>query len=226
MRTPTATESFLRHPTSMLLATPGSVRVLREVLSSDGPVAVSELAEASQLTTQTVRNALAGLQKGGVVEGLGQGRARLYRADVSHPLFLPLAALFRAEEERAVTVLTALRMAAGSVTPAPLGVWIYGSAARAEDLPDSDLEIALVAADDDVETPVDRLREILGPIQDVQRVWTSVIGLAPSDVRRLASGDRWWKSATRPHIPLYGKGPDELAELLQRPDRSRRTFGR
>jgi len=228
MRTPSTVESFLRFPTSTFLATPGSVRVLRELLrSEEGPLAVSTLAERTLLTPQTVRNALAILQRGGIAEGLGEGRSRLYRADVGHPLYLPLGSLFQAEEDRFATVMHALATAAGSLTPAPLGVWIYGSVARRQDLPDGDLEVALVAADDDVETTLQRFREILGPIQDVQRIWISVVGLSRSDVRRLASGDRWWTGATELYVPIFGRTPVELAGELYRPGgRSRHPFAR
>lgn len=226
MRTPDASESFVRHPLSTLLSTPGSVRVLRELLQADGPLAVSALASRTGLSTQGVRNTLALLRLGGVVEELGEGRSRLYRADVGHPLYLHLGSLFHAESERYETIMDALRAAVGSLVPAPLGAWIYGNTARGEDAPDEDLEVALVAPDEDVETPVARLRQVLGPMQDVQRVWISVIGLSPSDVRRLAAGDRWWAKATRPHMTLFGKGPDELAEELARPSGPRRPFGR
>jgi DNA-binding transcriptional ArsR family regulator len=224
MRTPNSPESFFRYPTSTFLATPGSVRVLRELLESDSPLAVSVLSELTGLTTQTVRNALAALRRGGIVEQLGEGRSRLFRPDVGHPLYLPLGALFHAEADRYATVMDALESAMESLVPAPLGAWIYGSVARGEDVPDADLEVALVAADDDVDTPVGRLREILGPIQDVQRVWISVVGLSPSEVRRMSKGDRWWKKATRPHITVFGKDPDDLREELERPARPRRTF--
>lgn len=226
LRTPDALESFLRHPLSTLLSTPGSVRVLRELLQADGPLAVSELATRTGLSTQGVRNILVLLRSGGVVDQLGEGRSRLYRADVSHPLYLSLGSLFHAEAERYETIMDALRSAVGSVVPAPLGAWIYGNVARGEDGPDGDIEVAVVAADEDVETPVDRLREVLGPLQDVQRVWVSLIGLSPSDVRRLSAGDRWWEKATRPHVTLFGKGPDELADELARPAGPRRPFGR
>jgi len=228
MRTPATAESFLRFPTSTFLATPGSVRVLRELLLSDqGPLAVSTLAERTLLTPQTVRNALAALQRGGIAEGLGEGRSRLYRADVGHPLYLPLGSLFQAEEDRFATVMQALATAADSLTPSPLAVWIYGSAARGQDLPDGDVEVALVAADDDVETTVDRFREMLGPIQDVQRVWISVVGLSRADVRRLAAGDRWWTGATEPYVSIFGRTPLELSGELHRPGgRSRHPFAR
>lgn len=224
MRTPTAPESFLRFPTSTLLATPGSVRVLRELLGADAPAAVRTLAERTRLSAQTVRNALAGLEAGGIVEGLGRGRSRLYRADVGHPLYLPLGALFGAEEERFTTLTDALRSAIGALAPAPLGAWVYGSVARGTDVPDADMEVALVAPDEDAETPVRRLREMLGPIQDVQRVWVSLVGLSPSEVRRLSGGDRWWRNATEPHLSLFGKRPSELAEELERPSRPRGVF--
>jgi DNA-binding transcriptional ArsR family regulator len=100
LRTPNTSESYLRHPTSTLLATPGSLRVMRELIESDTPLATRALADRTRLSTQAVRNSLAALQEGGIVEGLGEGRSRLYRADVNHPLYLPLGSLFQAEEER------------------------------------------------------------------------------------------------------------------------------
>jgi DNA-binding transcriptional ArsR family regulator len=199
--------------------------VLRELLEADGPLAVSVLAMRTGLSSQGVRNTLVLLRSGGIVEQLGEGRSRLYRADVGHPLYVPLGSLFHAEAERYETILEALRTAVGSLVPAPLGAWMYGSVARGEDGPDEDIEVALVAPDENVGTSVDRLREMLGPIQDVQRVWISVIGLSPSDVRRLSAGDRWWEKATRPHVTLLGKGPDELAGDLARPSGPRRPFG-
>ena len=83
---------------------------------------------------------------------------------------------------------------------------------------------AVVAADEEVETPVTRLRQMVLPIQEVQRVWISLVGLAPSDVRRLAPDDRWWVSATEPYLPVFGKTPDELVHALQRPSTPRGLF--
>jgi DNA-binding transcriptional ArsR family regulator len=224
MRTPNAPESFLRHPTSTLLATPGSVRVLRELLDSEHPLAVRALADRTRLSAQGVRNSLDALRRGGIVEQLGEGRSRLFRPDVGHPLYLALGSLFHAEAERFTTVMEALRTAMENLVPEPMGAWIYGSVARGEDVADADLELAVVTADGDVDTPIGRLREVLGPIQDLQRVWISVVGLSPQDVRRLAAGDRWWKKATDPHLTVFGRGPDELAEELQRPASPGRTF--
>jgi DNA-binding transcriptional ArsR family regulator len=224
VRTPNNAESYLRHPTSTLLGTPGSVRVLRELLEADRPMAVRTLAERTRLSGQAVRNTLAGLRGGGIVEALGEGRGRLYRPDVNHPLYLPLASLFQAEQERFETIVEGLATAVGNLTPAPLGAWIYGRVARGEDGPESDLELALVAADEDVRTPVTRLKEMLKPLQDVQRVWVSVVGLAPSDVRRLSKGDRWWKSATDPHVRIFGEDPLVLAGELERPPLPRGVF--
>ncbi len=226
MRTPTAPESYLRYPTSTLLATPGSVRVLRTLLDANAPLPVSRMAELTRLSAQTVRNTLAALRSGGIVEELGEGRGRLYRPDVSHPLYLPLGSLFRAEAERFETVVDSLTTAISNLTPAPLGAWIYGSVARGEDVPDGDLEVALVTADEDVSTAVSRIREMVGPMEDVQRVWISVVGLSPADVRRFKNRDRWWKNATEPHLPLFGKSPTELAESLQRPSKPGDPFRR
>src|SRR5690606_3394207 len=96
MRTPDHPGSFLRFPLNTLFSAPGSVRVLRELLQSNGPLAVSELASRTRLSAQGVRNTLVQLRLGGMVEQLGEGRSRLYRADVSHPLYIPLGSLFHA----------------------------------------------------------------------------------------------------------------------------------
>jgi DNA-binding transcriptional ArsR family regulator len=224
MRTPNNAESYLRYPTSTLLATPGSVRVLRELLAEERPLSVRSLSEGTRLSAQAVRNTLATLVAGGLVEELGRGRGRLYRVQVSHPLYLPLGALFQAEAERFDTILEGLATALSHLRPAPLGAWIYGAVARGEDLPDSSVEVAVVAADEEVEPPVTRLRQMVLPIQEVQRVWISLVGLAPSDVRRLAPDDRWWVSATEPYLPVFGKTPDELVHALQRPSTPRGLF--
>lgn len=190
MRTPNHPEGFLRFPTSTLLGTPGSVRVLRELLDADAPLAVSTLAARTRLSAQGVRNILSSLVPTGLIEELGEGRSRLYRPEVGHPLYLPIGGLFRAERERHETILDGIRSSLSHLVPSPLSAWIYGSVAREEDLPDADLELALVTPDEEVETPVHRLRELLEPIQDVQRIWISVVGLSPGDVRRLAGVGR------------------------------------
>lgn len=200
--------------------------MLRQLMRSEDALAVSGLAKQTALNPQTVRNALADLVRCGVVEELGQGRSRLYRADVGHPLYLPLATLYESEMERADLVLAAVADAAGHVTPRPLGAWVYGAAARGEDDPESAIEVALVAADEQVEVAVTRFRAILEPVEQIQHVEFSVTGLAPSDVRRMAAGDPWWRGATDGAIPVFGQSPSELAATLAPRDRSRPTFQR
>ncbi len=226
MRKPLVRESFLRYPTSTLLGTPGSVRVLRELTLEGEPLAVTELAARTSLTNQAVRNTVAELAEAGVVKALGAGRSRLYQADVSHPLYVALGSLFHAEAERFDTVRSALVSAAENLTPQPLAAWIYGGVARGEDRAHADVEVALVAADDAVEVAVERLEAMLEPAGQVQRVWFSVVGLTPSDVRRLAKGDAWWRSATSPSLAVFGPAPAELAASLARPERTRPTFAR
>lgn len=226
MRTPIVRESFLRYPTSTLLGTPGSVRVLRELTAEAAPLAVTALAARTALNEQTVRNTVADLSQAGVVKVLGEGRSRLYQADVGHPLYLALASLFQAEAERFETIRAALAGAARNVTPQPLAAWIYGRVARNEDRPQADVEVALVSADEAAEVAVSRFKTIIEPAEQVQRVWVSVVGLTPSDVRRLSAGDAWWRRATQAVIPVFGAPPVELAAGLARPDPTRSLYER
>ena len=220
MRTPIVRESYLKHPLSLMLATPGSVRVLRELLASEGAASVPMLAKQTKLNPQTVRNALVDLTAGGVVEALGHGRSQLYRADVSHPLYLALASLFQAEAERYQTIMASIANAADHITPTPLAAWAYGACARGEDTASNDLDVCVVAADEQAEAVGLRMRELIEPVQAVQRVWVSVVVLAPSTVRTMAARrDSWWVGATEPCIPLFGEKPVDLAARLARPDR-------
>jgi predicted nucleotidyltransferase len=193
-----------------LLASEGNVRVLREVLRHGGELGVSEIAARSGLSPQHVRLVLAHLAKSGVVEALGLGRARLYRARLDHPLAKPLEALFRAEDERFVTLRTAIREAAGAARPGPVAVWLYGSVARGDDTPESDLDLAIVAEEGCLDAVVAQMRESLRDRAEELSISLSIVGATPADVRRADTGDPWWQGVVRDAIPIVGPAPRAL----------------
>src|SRR4051794_25494267 len=113
VRTPTEQQSYLRFPLNRVLSSEGAVRVLRELLRSRRELSISELADSTRLNAQTVRNLVLGdLVACGVVQSVGNGRVRLFRADLAHPLMPSLAQLFAEEESRVGRIFQAVRAAA------------------------------------------------------------------------------------------------------------------
>lgn len=81
-----------------------------------------------------------------------------------------------------------------AVRPNVLAAWIYGSVARGEDRPDSDLDIAVVSSPEKLESALQEIRETLVTHGEELGFNPSVVGLTPEDVARLSSmGDPWWK---------------------------------
>jgi predicted nucleotidyltransferase len=176
--------SFLRQPLDIVLSSTGSVRVLRALLGHGGAVSVSRLAAVTKLTPEGVRGILGDLEQTGLVEMLGEGRARLYRAVADHPIAAALAGMFRAEEARFHDIRRAVEVCASH--PHILAVWLFGSAARGTDRVDSDLDLAVVidAAADEVARLADALRDALREPERRLGFVASVVAMSPDDLRQ------------------------------------------
>lgn len=211
MRPPASPQSALRRPLNAALAGEGHVRVLRELFRHGGELGAADVATRVGLSPQHVRGVLAHLVRLGLVDRLGPGRARLYRARLAHPLAEPLAALFAAEEGRFAALLAAVRDAAAAARPRPLAVWLYGSVARGEDTPESDVDLAVVARQEgDLDTTLGELRERLRDTAEALGVELALVGATPADVARGETGDIWWRNVVRDAVPVFGPDPRTL----------------
>jgi predicted nucleotidyltransferase len=137
------------------------------------------------------------------------------RAD--HPLAAPLVALFAAEREQVDRVLGAIREAAADLQPAPLAVWLFGSVARGEDEPTSDVDVALVSALPEPTPQADALRDAIAAALPAREHRVSVIAFGPADVRRLAGEDaEIWRELARDAVVLAGDAPAGVLEHVLR----------
>ncbi len=218
MRVPSRLQSNFRYPLSRILSSEGAVRVLRELMRHGGELAIPRLAEASKLNQQTVRNVLHGdLARTGIVESVGQGRSTLYRVRPVHPLHHVLEQLFAEAAARVQRTFQKLAAAAREAGPAVLAAWIYGSVARGDDEPGSDLDVALVVADEkSIESTLSAFRERLPPLLDPEQVSASVVGLSAKDVLRLAADETpWWRNVAAEAQPVLGLPPTVLVPHLR-----------
>jgi predicted nucleotidyltransferase len=150
-----------------------------------------------------VLDALAQQQQ--LVKVHGTGRAQLYALDESHPFASAIAALFQEEHQRWERLLEAVRELLAKRGAAVRAAWLYGSVARGEDTPRSDLDIALLVTSQAV---ADQVREDLMPLEDEQQVRISLTALTPKELAALPDNDRWWSDLVRDARVLKGSAPE------------------
>jgi predicted nucleotidyltransferase len=213
MRPPPA--SVLYYPLDEILASSALVRVARVLATHGGSLAVSDIARRARLTGPSVRAALRRLLQLEVAKAVGSGRSMVFALLPEHPLTPSLVALFEAEREQARAVLHAVRVAATTLDPPPLALWLYGSVARGHDSTSSDIDLALVSAESQPTAQADALRDAIADRLPGRAHRISVVALSPSDVRRLADeGDAFWRELERDAVVLAGDAPTAVREQI------------
>jgi predicted nucleotidyltransferase len=206
---PSSVQSFVRFPLTRLLASGGHVRVLRALLDHGGAQSAAQLASDCAMTARGVRNTLDALVAQGAVKVLGPAGTRLFAPALDRPIVSALAQLFEAER-RHWQGLQAL-LGDGLVAERRVrSAWLYGSVARGTDEPRSDMDIALVLADDSVDASR-QVRDAMQVLGDRLGVHISPVVLTPSELARLPPGDPWWSEVLRDAKVLKGISPAKEA---------------
>lgn len=127
---------------------------------------------------------------------------------MEHPLSHGITSLFDAEQAQADELLRAMREAAQQVTPTPVALWVYGSAARGTDTPDSDIDVAFVSAASALAIDAEIFRERLTQIVPGRANRISVISFTPEELRKIAKeGTRFWRELERDAVVVLGDAP-------------------
>lgn len=212
MPAPSQMQSHLRHPLTVLLGSVGHVRVLRALTTDKAPQSAPQLASAAGLTPQGTRGVLNVLVRQRLVKAHGSGRTQLYELDAAHPLASSLAALFSDELGRWDALIGSIRDVLDR-HDAVSAAWLYGSVARGEDAPDSDVDIALIVRS---QIEADQVRESLMPLEDAQQIRISLTALTAKDLAALPEDDPWWTNVAREARVLKGAAPDQVRRRLAR----------
>lgn len=205
MPAPSQAQSHVRYPLTAIFSGASNVRVLRSLVAERSAQSAPQLARLSGLTPQGVRLVLDNLGQQQLVQVLGSGRAQLYALNEAHPFASALVALFQEEQRRFELLLSAIREALAKRGTGVRAGWLYGSVARAEDTPRSDLDIALLVSSSAV---ADQVREDLMHIEDEQQVRISLTALTPKELAALPDNDRWWSDVVRDARVLKGSAPE------------------
>jgi predicted nucleotidyltransferase len=213
MPAPSQAQSHVRYPLTSILGSAGNVRILRALAMSGAPQSAPQLALAVGLTPQGARLVLDALARQRLVTIHGAGRAQLYAINTAHPFAGVLSALFQAEQQRWDALLESIREVLGRHGAAVGAAWLYGSVARGQDSPASDLDIAIVVRSHGV---ADRIREDLMPFEDRQQLRIALTALTPKELAALPDDDRWWSEVVRDARVLKGPAPDQARRRLAR----------
>lgn len=138
----------LRAPLDVALGAPARIAVLRVLTALPAPLSQRELARRAGTQVRSAQQALEALAALGLVTRTVGGRDTLVRLNVAHHLAPTLRALFDAEADGF------RRLRANLVAAVPArwrrrmaSLVAFGSAARAQDAPGSDLDLLLIVAD-------------------------------------------------------------------------------
>lgn len=205
------TQSHLRYPLTSILGSAGSVRVLRALVADRSPQSAPRLAGTAGLTPQGARRVLDTLARQQLALVHGSGRAQLYALNPSHPFAGALVTLFQEEQRRWEALLESIRAVLATRGPAVSAAWLYGSVARGEDSPASDLDIAVLVRS---QTVADQVREDLMPLEDEQQLRISLTALTPKELAALPVDDPWWADVVRDGRVLKGAAPHQARRRL------------
>ncbi|NCQ35951.1 hypothetical protein GW813_12955 [bacterium] len=136
------TSGFFRRPLDEIFAAPSHVAILRALLDSAQGMSGREVGRTAGVSHVAAGRALSRLEDCGVIERLGSGKTQLLRLNTSNMLVTELIRpLLLREREVYAQLLEVVRTA---FTGTDATVVLFGSAARHEESPDSDLDLFVI----------------------------------------------------------------------------------
>lgn len=224
-------DSIISAPLNRILRTEASVRVLRVLSLTRHPLAPTEVASRTRLDPSGVRRALRDLAEQGIVETVGAGASPPVRIRMAHPFAGALRSLFRAEAARAHAILSAVRRAARTVSPAPRAVWMVHPVPTRGGL--ETLQIGVLAAAGEVDAAVRAVSAELREMERREDLSVEVRGYTAADLAVVSAAEREVLAQAVPVLglppegePAGGQAVRSHAELDERALRIGRTLGK
>jgi predicted nucleotidyltransferase len=203
---------YVRRPLNVLLGAPSHIAVLRTLHRSGTGMTGRQIARLSEVAVQATHDALARLEEANLVRWVPAGRAKLYELNRNHYLFAKgILPLLEAESEFRSHIKAILRRALeGHVVSAA----IFGSAARGDDRPTSDLDVLLIAESrKDREKAEDRAGAVFDRLKKEFGVTLSAVSFGlPDFVAGYRKGKSFFQTVVKEGETVAGK---ELTEVIR-----------
>lgn len=214
-------QSVFKYPLTEILGSTAHVRTLRALYEHGGELSAPSIVRRTRLAKASVASALRVLEKLSVIRQIGSGRSILYCAEMRYPLAPMLSKLFEAEKKRSEAIFDTLKKTALQFDA--LAVWLYGSAARGEDTPSSDVDIAIIMNTGAEAKIREKLRDKITQIGDEFCFLASATILDEADVWRLYSeADPWWLGIVEDAQVIAGSRPEKFAARIAKDTPARR----
>jgi len=148
--------SFLNSPLNWVFSAPSNIAVIRALKDSREGMSGRAAARAAGFTHQACRRALGDLEAAGIIVRQGAGHTQLVRLNFENMLVKEaLLPMFRAEKSFLESVRLQIRKEFGRYARTAT---LFGSAARKEDEPGSDVDILLITDAQDKELLEEKAR--------------------------------------------------------------------
>lgn len=195
-------------PLDYILGTTAKVRLLRALLPLDSPATGREAERLAGVSHPSAARALDDLAALGVLNRTATQAAHLYRINREHDLVPLLESLFERESARFASLRKEIEAALASADLADrvTSVGLFGSSARGEAEPGSDLDLLVLVPD---QSDKEAAGGLLGAVSERLRTHygarASVLVLAvPEAQRRLQEGDPLLQGIVRDSRTLFG----------------------
>lgn len=199
-----------RDPLDTVLGQLSKVRVLRFLVMSEGERAGREIARSVALSHPIVHRSLQDLAAQGLVASRRAGGALLYRTNPNHWLVKELLGPLFAKEREALRALGVFLLKRLQAPDASL--ILFGSVARGEERPDSDLDLLVILPDQGRRKTIEA--EVFDLASEVSRAFGN--RLAPVILTRLEfrerfrRRERWIRSVLKEGQVIAGRPLSDL----------------
>lgn len=213
----------VNRPLDQLFANEARIQILRTLFKFPGEFTGRHIARLSRIPHATARLNLIALEDSDILKVKYIGRSKVYSLNTDNILYKPLAELFEAEQsvmqELESKLINAL-LSDNKIKNALAHASIYGSVARGDEHPGSDIDLLLIF---DRKVDKSELEKVLDPLED--EISTSFGKQLHVMLIECKTSNNEWRNALRPTFLnelaehskiLYGNDVTEILIACQK----------
>ncbi|WP_176758651.1 nucleotidyltransferase family protein [Limimonas halophila] len=215
------TSSALRQPFDYVFRTNSHVRILRVLYKKGSPMSNTLIARWAGLPVRTVRAAVSELENVSVIEMHGSQHHPTFSLKSDSVLADAVVQIFGAEETRYADILETIEHEVSVLGKHLDAAWLFGSVARGDDKPDSDIDIAVVSSANMTKQQQMDLQTLLAQrlfvVTYKHQYEVSVVLIDEADIREYERLENaWWENLKAEARTLVGDDPVTMSKRIAR----------